>query len=1077
MSGNEGDNSEEHRVPSYEGTPPQISPFTIPPPTRDVTGVVIPEDVDIGDLEALAKKVAFNNLPHGAPDRDSGDTAIDMSSSAPGLLNEGEITTENEGSRQEDDQMQGTPSKRAWTVKSLLSTIRDKVQEPSGASAPVGKFYYDSVNVFQGLHDLSDSESEGEDEDELSPRSDSLGPVSSDDALVALDSSMTGDYRSSHMDNSGKAPRHGRRNRQQTHGPSLAKSMGEFGHRDRSTADSSSPLSSSPPSPSNFDRNASSSSHTGSQNRSKKQNPAFEAVRSISRGLSDSALEGPTSRRRNRHRENDGEEWDSQVALELDSGENQSFLGSGAENGPELSRQERQARRAAKNKWYHRLWRQVRRQQTWVFLLVLGICAAMLGLAMEETMHLMIVGRNKLANTTSSYFINYMLWVLFAMASCLVAAFLVHFVAPYSAGSGIPAVKSILSGVLMEHYLSFRTLITKVLGLICVYAAGLFVGKEGPYVHISTALASQLARLPFFAKIRRNEGLKLQLFAAGCAAGVAVTFGAPIGGVIFSIEVTTTYYLIQNLSKGFFCAIVATLFVKLFDSHGLIRFFSTDFQPAPYTSYELLAFSLIGISFGLLGVLFNKFVKMLAQLRRNYKILNSSRYGQVLFIAMFSALVTFPIYPLRLGPTSVLNDLFSTSPLKNWQEPNVYFVLSAVVVLEFVMCGLSVGLPVPCGLYTPMFILGAALGRLVGEVLGVMHILPGLVPAGYAVVGAAAFAAGTTRTLSSSIICFELTRQLEHLLPVLLAVLIASAVGNFFGPSIYDELLKMKGLPYMPPFKSSQGGNRTAKSIMRTEVLFLTTESTYEDVQNLLINSHYASFPLVQSRKSRTLLGIIPRRVLERILDKLESRLAALAERQIEILNLALQDSDPFPDGSAQQASNQVQAGANEEISSTSNNLPSTADVSIDPLLIPQKAEGTGLSDSGGDSIGAEERVSVEINENQIAPKSVLVEPNFKSRFGGLAASLHLDTGDSTLPESQRIQGVMQELTQMAMNEKVGFSRSTAGLDAGPFQLPVQTPHSKVHFLFAMLGLSAAYIVDQGELVGVVTKRDLISLQ
>jgi chloride channel 2 len=533
----------------------------------------------------------------------------------------------------------------------------------------------------------------------------------------------------------------------------------------------------------------------------------------------------------------------------------------------------------------------------------------------------------------------------------------------------------------------------------------------------------------FFEKIRRNEGLKLQLFAAGCAAGVAVTFGAPIGGVIFSIEVTTTYYLIQNLSKGFFCAIVATLFVKLLDTQGLIKFFSTDFAPAPYTSTELVVFSLIGISFGLLGVLFNWFVRKMASLRRNYKILNSSRYGQVLLIAMVSGLVTFPVLPLRMGPTAVLNDLFSTTslPAEKWAHPNIYFTLSVVVLLEFIMCGVSIGLPVPCGLYTPMFILGAALGRLVGEVLQRVHLLPGIVPAGYAVVGAAAFAAGTTRTLSSSIICFELTRQLEHLLPVLLAVLIASAVGNFFGPSIYDELLKMKGLPFMPPFKSSNGsGNKTAKSIMRRDVLFLTTESTYEDVRTLLIQSHFASFPLVKSRKSRTLLGILPRTLLENALDKLETQLSALAHRQVEILNMALSDH-----------------------ASTASPDPS------DPSV--------GASPSEGEVSTSSETSSISI------------EPNFRSKFGGLAASLDLKDAKS-MPESAQIQRVMQELTQNVMNERVGFSRKTPGLDAGAFQLPIQTPYSKVHFLFAMLGLNAAYIVDQGQLVGVVTKRDLINL-
>jgi H+/Cl- antiporter ClcA len=42
------------------------------------------------------------------------------------------------------------------------------------------------------------------------------------------------------------------------------------------------------------------------------------------------------------------------------------------------------------------------------------------------------------------------------------------------------------------------------------------------------------------------------MLAAAVAAGVTATFGAPIGGVLFSIEVTSTYYFVSNLWKAFF---------------------------------------------------------------------------------------------------------------------------------------------------------------------------------------------------------------------------------------------------------------------------------------------------------------------------------------------------------------------------------------------------------------------------------------------------------------------------------------------------------------------------------------------
>lgn len=496
-----------------------------------------------------AKVVALELPTLPASSASSADTLIEMPSTHPQVPDSGSSDAASAALGTEGEvQVEGDVSRPRWTMKGLFSSIKEKVQEPSDHTAPVGKFYFDSVNMFQGLHDLSDSSEDNDGFGDQSPRSHTTGSES-DRHSHGLTSFL----------GEGDPP------------PRLRSKKPRRSSDAASSAPKTQPdLSASSPDVGVHNFVASDGNDT--QGGAVEPNQAgFGAIRSLSL----SALPKHGSSRPL------GDElhvdWSQELEpLELEpSEEHSSFLPDSADH----ERRHDRRSRGTKSKWYHRLWRQVKRQQTWVFLLILGLVAALVGLAMEETMHQLIAGRNELAKLSDNYFVSYLLWVVFAMASCALATLLVHFVAPYSAGSGIPAVKSILSGVMLEHYLSFRTLIVKVMGLICVYAAGMFVGKEGPYVHISTALAAQLARLPFFGKIQRNEGLKLQLFAAGCAAGVAVTFGAPIGGVIFSIEVTTTYYLIQNLSKGFFCAIVATLFIYLMDTHGLIAFFSTDFAP------------------------------------------------------------------------------------------------------------------------------------------------------------------------------------------------------------------------------------------------------------------------------------------------------------------------------------------------------------------------------------------------------------------------------------------------------------------------------------------------------------------
>ena len=103
-----------------------------------------------------------------------------------------------------------------------------------------------------------------------------------------------------------------------------------------------------------------------------------------------------------------------------------------------------------------------------------------------------------------------------------------------AAGSGVAEVKVILSGFVVHGYLGVRTLVIKTLALILSVASGLSIGKEGPYVHIATCVGNIACRL--FSKYNHNDGKRREVLSAAAASGVGVAFGAPISGVLFSLE-------------------------------------------------------------------------------------------------------------------------------------------------------------------------------------------------------------------------------------------------------------------------------------------------------------------------------------------------------------------------------------------------------------------------------------------------------------------------------------------------------------------------------------------------------------
>lgn len=219
-----------------------------------------------------------------------------------------------------------------------------------------------------------------------------------------------------------------------------------------------------------------------------------------------------------------------------------------------------------------------------------------------------------------------------------------------------------------------------------------------------------------------------------------------------------------------------------------------------------------------------------------------ARYAYTLVVAFLCALLTFPASFLRKPYRVVINDVFTSGDsMGDWDEPSSFTSLLVYLVVATIITPLCLSLPIPCGLFTPLFCFGAVFGRAFGEMASAFAPSSGIVPGAYAVVGAAALTSGATQTLSTTVIVFELTGQLHHMVPVLLATVIAYsvagasarrrlrrvpcsargmtplpppcdvAVAGSWSISIYDVLLQLKGLPYLPRAHSRGLYNKTAQ--------------------------------------------------------------------------------------------------------------------------------------------------------------------------------------------------------------------------------------------------------------------------
>lgn len=224
----------------------------------------------------------------------------------------------------------------------------------------------------------------------------------------------------------------------------------------------------------------------------------------------------------------------------------------------------------------------------------------------------------------------------------------------------------------------------------------------------------------------------------------------------------------------------------------------------------------------------------------------------------------YPMSSLMMNDRDVVNEMFRNEVLSSnsWNQMG-WITLLIYIIVKFTLTVLPCGMPLPCGIFTPIFTIGAVTGRLFGELIHIIFPNSQIYPAAYAVVGAASLTAASTHTVSTAVIVFELTGQLSHMLPVMLSVLVAYSIGGLFSCSIYDVLSQLSGIRVQPSISELSLDARTAQSFMVSDVPFFTRSTTYQQAQELVDKYDTDIFALCDDKSSKILLGAVSRKDIE----------------------------------------------------------------------------------------------------------------------------------------------------------------------------------------------------------------------
>ena len=462
---------------------------------------------------------------------------------------------------------------------------------------------------------------------------------------------------------------------------------------------------------------------------------------------------------------------------------------------------------------------------------------------------------------------------------------------PTAEGSGLPELKTVLSGTSYSEFLSPKTFYTKYAGIMLVRLSGLGVGFEAAFSHLSTIVAHQFFKLAFFKDLCTTRHNWKVALGASASLGMVVVFGAPIGGIIFGIEVFTSNFKVSNLLKFFVASTVSYFFWKILNSFFNLKAISSP--KMVYRDRDLIHFVIVGLIVGLCSAGFvtilGKFV-MFKRTSRSWVFKN--RYIYVMLAILINNLLIFPHNQFFTSFKDVVGDLISFHKMIDghngrwWHgDYRIIWELIYSLFVRFVQMLLFQTCPIPFGTFTPGLIFGAMLGRLYGECLRLV-LGPSIEPNHFALAGLGAFISAIQRTFSPMIFVLEMTGQMDMLLPILIVQIVSFGVCSTLSIGLMEMTIAIRKLPFMPSVISPEAALKPASAIAEQVVHKLTVSSSIFDVLTTfgeLDDVEVRQVLPITTADGRVVLGHVKLKNLYDMFESILKNLNSIEEAQLTI--------------------------------------------------------------------------------------------------------------------------------------------------------------------------------------------------
>ncbi|MBI4775895.1 MAG: chloride channel protein [Deltaproteobacteria bacterium] len=361
-----------------------------------------------------------------------------------------------------------------------------------------------------------------------------------------------------------------------------------------------------------------------------------------------------------------------------------------------------------------------------------------------------------------------------ALAGAIVGP-LVHFWAREAKGHGVPEVMEAvaLKGGVIRRRVAFAEILASAISI----GGGGSVGREGPIAMIGSSVGSSVGQI-----LRVSRDRQRTFVGCGAAAGIAATFNAPLGGVLFALEILLGDFGVSTFSPIVLSSVTATI-ISRYHFGNFPAFAVPHYEVVSYYEYPL--YFALGIVAALVAILF------VTILYKSEDLFDEVPIPEYLKPILGGAIVgcMLIVFPQVFGVGYGAIDLSLTNKL-------AATILFTLIFVKIAATSITIGSGMSGGVFAPSLMIGAMAGGWFGQV--VHSLFPDLTATGgaYALVAMGAVVAATTHApITAILILFELTSQYQIILPLMISCITAALLaGALKKGNIYNIKLLRRGV-------------------------------------------------------------------------------------------------------------------------------------------------------------------------------------------------------------------------------------------------------------------------------------------